>query len=48
MELKKGKTDTIIQINLKRLQLEGFSKKDAVAIAYSKAGKKRPKFVKGH
>ena len=39
MPLKRGASKTIISANIKQLIQEGFSQKQAVAIAHKKAGK---------
>lgn len=45
IEMKSGKSDAIINKNIKMLMENGYSKVDAVAMAYSKAKKKRPRFI---
>jgi len=39
MPLKTGKSDDDISANIKRLMDEGYPQKQAIAIAYSKAGR---------
>lgn len=39
MPLKKGKSSATVQANVKKLIAEGYDPKQAVAIAYKKAGK---------
>jgi hypothetical protein len=42
MPLKKGKSQETISANIARLIREGYSREQAAAIAYNKAGKSRP------
>lgn len=41
MPLKRGKSQKVIQENIRTLVHEGYPVKQAVAIAYAKAGKSR-------
>ena len=41
MPLLPGKSDKIVKYNIRRLAKEGYRIKQAAAIAYSKAGRKR-------
>lgn len=41
MPLKKGSSDQTISDNIRRLRHEGYEQKQAIAIAYSEAGRSR-------
>jgi hypothetical protein len=41
MPLKKGSSNETIEANVKKLMDEGYSQKQALAIAYNKAGKSK-------
>jgi uncharacterized protein YdaT len=43
MPLKPGKSDAVISENIKRLMDEGYEQKQAIAIAYSQAGRGKQK-----
>ena len=48
MPLKRGRSDKTISENIKRLREEGRPEKQAIAIAYSEAGRSRTKHRKRH
>jgi Mn-dependent DtxR family transcriptional regulator len=48
MPLKKGRSDKTVSENIKKLRDEGYAEKQAVAIAYSEAGRSRTKHRKRH
>ena len=43
MPLKKGKSDKVVSTNIRELMHSGRPQKQAIAIAYSKAGRSRKK-----